>query len=203
MRKDRIAEWLLAQVTSRERAVSTVGDLEEGAARRGAAWFWSNVLRTAGSLLWRGIADAPGPMLGLAFRAWLVSMALYAVFLLGIIVLSAVYGLAYGMLASSGTGSVNAAGAVPTGLFKALGFGAAALCQFQVGRWIARRAPGREMSACLALIVIQWIPLTVIGLAVFLATRNPVWLPELNPNILLLDLPLLVRAYWVRRLAAR
>ncbi len=66
-----IAEWILALVTTRDRAASTVGDLAEGAATRGAVWFWSGVLRTAASLLWRDIvgterafhrvgADRPG-----------------------------------------------------------------------------------------------------------------------------------------------
>jgi hypothetical protein len=35
MHKDRIAEWLLESVTTRERAASTVGDLRETAAARG------------------------------------------------------------------------------------------------------------------------------------------------------------------------
>src|ERR1035437_2113127 len=54
-----IAEWILALVTTRDRAASTVGDLTEGAATRGVVWFWCGVLRTAASLLWRDVAEHP------------------------------------------------------------------------------------------------------------------------------------------------
>ena len=72
----RIAEWVLELVTAHERAASTVGDLRESAATRGEAWFWSSVLRTMGSLLWRGIIAEPRMMLWLALRAWLVGLGL-------------------------------------------------------------------------------------------------------------------------------
>jgi hypothetical protein len=52
-----IAEWILALVTSGDRAMSTTGDLLEEAAARGAVWFWSHVLHTAASLLWRDNAE--------------------------------------------------------------------------------------------------------------------------------------------------
>jgi hypothetical protein len=107
MHRDRIAEWLLSQVTSRERAVSTVGDLMESAATRGAGWFWSSVVRTTGSLLWRGFADAPGPMLGLALRAWLLGLALLLASLFGIVVLSVAIGLAYEILVYRGPANVG------------------------------------------------------------------------------------------------
>jgi hypothetical protein len=203
MHKDRIAEWLLSQVTTRERAVSTVGDLTEAAATHAAGWFWSNVVRTLASLLWRGFADAPGPMLGLALRAWLLSLALALAALLCIVVLAAIFGLAYAMLTSA-IGSVNGA-FTPGGVFvwvaKAVGLAVAVLCQFQVGRWLARRAPGREVSACLALLMLQWIPAAMIGLGAALATRNSGWLP--SPEYLLLGLPCLAGALWVRRRALR
>lgn len=48
--KDRIAEGLLALVTTPDRATSTVGDLMEHAGQRGGLWFWSSVLRTMGAL---------------------------------------------------------------------------------------------------------------------------------------------------------
>ena len=203
MHKDRIAEWLLSQVTTRERAVSTVGDLTESAATHGAGWFWSNVARTLASLLWRGFGDAPGPMMGLALRAWLLSLALLLAALLCLVVLGAFFGLVYATLASaSGSGlGAFAGGGVLVWVAKAVGLAVAVLCQFQVGRWLARRAPGREFSAWLALIMLQWIPAAVIGMGVALSTRNSGWLP--SPLYLLLDLPCLAGALWVRRRAAR
>jgi hypothetical protein len=62
-----IAEWILALVTTRDRAASTVGDLMEGATTRGGGWFWTGVLRTAASLLWRDVAEHPARVTGLAF----------------------------------------------------------------------------------------------------------------------------------------
>jgi hypothetical protein len=73
MRSVPIAEWILALVTTRDRAASTVGDLTEGMATRGVIWFWSGVLRTAALLLWRHVAEDPVGVTGLA----LLGMALY------------------------------------------------------------------------------------------------------------------------------
>jgi hypothetical protein len=53
-----IAEWILALVTRQDRAMSTTGDLTEEAATRGVVWFWSHVVRTAASLLWRHVTPA-------------------------------------------------------------------------------------------------------------------------------------------------
>ena len=57
MRSAHIAEWILALVTTRDRATSTVGDLTEQAAARDAVWFWLSVLRATASLLWRDVAE--------------------------------------------------------------------------------------------------------------------------------------------------
>jgi len=63
----------------------------------------------------------------------------------------------------------------------AAGWGAAMPCQFQVGRGIARRAPGRELSACLTLTIVQWIVFAVIGLVIVLAASGSDWQPNLLP----------------------
>ena len=139
MHKDRIAEWVLALVTSRERAASTVGDLMEGAATRGGRWFWSSVLRTTASLLWDGFAADPGKMLGLAFRGWLLGLVLLFACFLGTVLL---FGIPYLIVVVWIIGSRALPGGLARFLIEAAGFGGAMLCQFQVGRWIARRAPG-------------------------------------------------------------
>src|SRR5580698_146898 len=76
MHNDRIAEWLLESVTTPERAASTVGDLREIAATRGEVWFWANVLGTTASLLWRAMVADKRRTLGLAIRAWLLSLVM-------------------------------------------------------------------------------------------------------------------------------
>jgi hypothetical protein len=92
MRSIHIAEGILALVTSRDRAASTVGDLVEEATARGVFWFWSGVLRTAASLLWRAVADRPARMTGLAFRGLAIELSLSLLFLLLAGVVGAVIG---------------------------------------------------------------------------------------------------------------
>ena len=75
-----IAEWILALVTTRDRAASTVGDLAEGAATRGAVWFWSGVLRTAASLLWRDIVEQSARFTGLALIGLTVYIGIDLIF---------------------------------------------------------------------------------------------------------------------------
>jgi hypothetical protein len=75
-----IAEWILALVTSRDRAASPVGDLTEEAATRGVIWFWSGVLRTAASLLWRDVAEQPVRTIGLACFGITIYMGMDLVF---------------------------------------------------------------------------------------------------------------------------
>ena len=67
MHSTHLAEWILGLVTSRDRAASTVGDLVEEASSRGAVWFWSGIVRIAASLLWRGVAENPLRLAGVAF----------------------------------------------------------------------------------------------------------------------------------------
>lgn len=77
MRSARLAEWILSLVMPPDRAASTVGDLLEECPPRGPLWFWSNVLRTARSHLWRDVIASPVEMLGLASPGWLVLLQGY------------------------------------------------------------------------------------------------------------------------------
>jgi hypothetical protein len=135
MRSIHIAEWILALVTSRDRAASTVGDLMEEAPARGVFWFWSGVLRTAASLLWRDFAERPARMTGLAFRGLAIELG----FLLLFLVLSGVAGTVAGS-----PGGLNSVG-------WRLFFNAPTLViPIFIGRMLARWAPGHELAACLA-----------------------------------------------------
>ncbi len=109
MHKDRIAEFLLESVTTHERAASTLGDLRETAATRGEVWFWANVLGTAASLLWRAMLADKRRMLGLALRAWLLSLALSAAStIVGLFIVGLVL-----VLNNNGSGAVDASLAPP------------------------------------------------------------------------------------------
>ena len=55
-------------------------------------------------------------------------------------------------------------------------------CQFQVGRTVARRAEGRELSACCALIIAQWAPENLFTYAPLLALGKPVSFRGLIPQ---------------------
>ena len=142
MPKDRIAEWLLVLVTSRERAASIVGDIMESSATRGRIWWWSAVLRAASSLLWGSFAASPRGMLGLAFRAWLMGVFL---------------GMSSIIFASILGGALKIYGIAQQTLTVAVFI----LCQFFVGRWMAWRAPGRELSAWLALLIMGQFPIAL------------------------------------------
>jgi hypothetical protein len=139
MHKLHIAEQILALVTSSDRAASIAGDLSEEAATRGAAWFWSGVLRTAVSLLWRDVAENPARVTVLAF----VGLAIYV----GLDLLFAgLSGFAF-FIAAFRSGHAPQLSFIGWRIW----FLAPALvCPLSVGRMLARWAPGREASACLA-----------------------------------------------------
>jgi hypothetical protein len=53
MHKTPTAEWLLARVTTPDRAAAILGDLAELSATRGRVWFWAAYTRTVITLGWR------------------------------------------------------------------------------------------------------------------------------------------------------
>lgn len=131
------AEWILALVTTRDRAASTVGDLTEGAASRSVVWFWSGVLRTAASLLWRGVAEHPARVMGLAFLGLVVNVGIDWVF-------TALSGVAF-FFAAMASGHPLQLDSIGWNLW----FNVPVLVSsLLVGRMLARWAPGRELATC-------------------------------------------------------
>jgi hypothetical protein len=152
--KSRIAEWILAQVLPPDRALSTVGDWMEDVDKRGNIWFWSCVFRTVLSRAWSDFAERPGFMVGLALRGWLYSWWLvvgtcFGLFV-GICILVGVALLA-GFLAHQinwhPSWPFHLPTQIPGAVFVQVWIG---WCEFQAGRWIGRRAPGRELAAGIA-----------------------------------------------------
>lgn len=137
MRSIRIAEELLALVTSRERAASTVGDLAETAVIRGAVWFWFSVFHTAASLVLREITGHPVRVTGLALAGAAIDFAIGLLF-------AGVSGVVFFFLANvlrfPGWDIWVPAGTLITSVF--------------IGRFLARLAPGREMAVCLVYVVL-------------------------------------------------
>ena len=99
MRKTQIAESVLMLVTSRERAAAIAGDLVEESPGRGAWWLWWSVLRTAGSLLWRGLGADPLQLAGLALRGVLLNFALWLAAFVSFVAAGA---LIFGLLQTAG-----------------------------------------------------------------------------------------------------
>jgi hypothetical protein len=144
----RVGEWILALVTTGDRAAATVGDLMEVAATRGVVWFMASVLATALSIAWRDVQAEPGRMARLAVRGFF-----YGVFrtlgwsvLLFVAILA--WALSHGAKPSDIETLTTSSGfTIGTILIGNL------LNPFLIGRWIARKAPGQEMAACLAFLI--------------------------------------------------
>jgi hypothetical protein len=85
MRRVALAEWILALTVAPDRAATTVGDLVEDASTRGVLWFWSSVLWTALSHLWRDLSAAPFRLVKLALWGCVVEFLLLIVSTEGII----------------------------------------------------------------------------------------------------------------------
>ncbi len=64
MRNGAVAEWVLSLVVSPERSAAIVGDLIEGGS--GSVSFWIQIARMFVSMLWRGMAESPWRIAGLA-----------------------------------------------------------------------------------------------------------------------------------------
>ncbi|MDR3698270.1 MAG: hypothetical protein P4L56_01465 [Candidatus Sulfopaludibacter sp.] len=133
-----IAERILAVVTSRDRAASIAGDLTEEAAARGAVWFWSGVIRTAASLLWREVADNPVRVCGVA----LVGFAGYIVLDL---LFAGLSGVAFFVVAYRSGHSFQLS-SLPWRIWF---LAPVLLIPLATGRMLARFAPGREAAVCL------------------------------------------------------
>jgi hypothetical protein len=194
MHNIQIAEWILRLATSNDRAESTMGDLVEGAATRGVIWFWSSVLRTAASLIWRGLAECPLRMAG-------VACAGLAVDVLAAVLIAFLSGSAFFIAAMSAGGhrfDIHS-------LWWTIGLDAPPLiASWIIGRALARWAPGRELAACLAYAIAG----SIFSLILDIVCPGGLGLSALL-GVFLVDVaqrtPVLAGALWGRhrRLAAR
>lgn len=181
MMKSRIAEWLLSQVLPPDRAATTIGDWMEDAEKRGNLWFWSCVIRTAISSLWSGLTEKPLTMAGIGLLGFARS-------LLVIIGISAVIRVLWLWSHSF---------SLPQWLLLTLYYPLQAWWYFQTGRWVARRAPGREVAGAFAIALIGWLPIVgwwMVALIQFRWAAN-----AMVPTAVSHDLCLLAGALWLRR----
>ena len=136
-----IAEWILSLVAPPDRAASTVGDLVEEASSRGTIWFWSCVLRTAGSHLWHDLNVSPLWMFGRGLWGVAASWVLSLLFMLLLSIWLQVDPDQFGQL----VGTQRSPREDPMAVV-AIG----AVCSFLVGWEVGRRSAGRELPAALS-----------------------------------------------------
>jgi hypothetical protein len=144
----------------------------------------------------------PGFMAGLALRGFVVFTALLLAWLLAIVIVGTHCPVAYGLIMgmySHGLGGASGGLRPLAGVaFEAFGILVPMGIAFQTGRWIARQAPGRELPAVLATIMLLWaVPLITACLAFASGHRN--WLSGLTSVSLVSDIPWVAGAIWERR----
>lgn len=200
MRSARVAEWILSQVLAPDRAASMIGDWLEDAAARGRFWFWSCVFRTLLSHVWTDFTERPGFMVGLAIRGWLYSLWLLVGTYFGLFVAVCILVplvLFAGFLAHQIHWHPSWPFHLPTQIFgQAIIQLWIAMCEFQAGRWIAHRAPGRELAAGTLACLIPWAVFFPLGL---LAEPGPASVPTMLPS----ELFLLAGILWSRHKSIR
>jgi len=205
MTKSRIAEWIISQVLPPDRAASTVGDWMEDAPERGNVWFWSCVFRTAASSVWSDLTESPFTM-----ARWGL-----AGFGRNILVPIGTLALMFFLLASTDGGNYTDLRYRHDWVFTHIVIYTAkspslpgdiefrwpieiivqlvwASRLYQTSRWIARRAPGREVAACLSVALVGWLTILVAEL-----WWRPI--PSTIPMGIAHDLILLTGALWFRR----
>ncbi|MGA3098453.1 MAG: hypothetical protein ABSF25_18520 [Bryobacteraceae bacterium] len=155
MRNAATAEWILSLVS--DNAASTVGDLVEESSPRGALWFWSSVLRAAGSHFWRDLSASPWRMVRLAFWGVLATWYFLATFAMPMLAVngvkvvnlnSALVALAMPMLAVHRYWT-------PTWEIPFLTVLGCAVPPFLAGRAVACRSNGRELPAAFAVLTLK------------------------------------------------
>ena len=172
MRSDLLAEWILSLVVDRERAASAVGDFLEDVPERGRRWFWFSIGKTAFARLGRSLMEAPFRMAGFAAFAWLVYMAMgFALGFAAWIAATLLWGMGYFL--SHHTVMELVANLLrlrfdwPAPPVEWLRFVDCVVvwiaAPYQLGRWWARAARGREMVTWLYLAAIwpalmMWLP---------------------------------------------
>jgi len=156
MFKADVAEWILSMTTTSERATATAGDLMQESSARGNLWFWSSLLRTTASLVWRAWTAEPFYLTGLALRAVLLQMMLLAALSIAALLISVA-----SLLSSQGwqfhsSGNMVEVSATATGPWPILiGIFSFFVCHYYLGKWLARRAAHREWAAFLSFLILD------------------------------------------------
>jgi len=148
---------MLSLVTTPDRAASTVGDLIEDPATGGTIRFWSSIMFTVVALLWRDLAASPRRMTGLALYGLVLQFFFAFLFLLVMIGAGMVFGRDSRTFAQFDPSALP--GAIGITLFTLT-------AQYQIGRALAKRAPGHELTPCVATTMLGYaIPIALVIMA--------------------------------------
>ena len=157
MRNARIAEWILAQMFPADRAAAIAGDLLEDAASRGSGWFWRSVAETVFRSAWRELLACRGQLAAIVGGSFFLLVFLTLVASLLPPLLWSVL-----LLLRNHTGveliysSYILPSTAPEAFARAvIGLWVQMLVPFQIGRWAARRAVGRERLTW-AVMIVGW-----------------------------------------------
>lgn len=146
MDRGQFAEWALAPAMGPVRAEGVVGDLLEGEAARGPAWFWSNVLQALAGSVWGDVAARPLYFARLASRgALLLCASLFVIWRARI--------LATEYVRASFPHTHFLVRHPKEWLWPAMQ-AVSLLATFGAGRWAARRSLGNDLAVCLAMALV-------------------------------------------------
>jgi hypothetical protein len=145
-----LAEWVLTLVISQECAASAVGDLLEENQVCGLWWFWCSVAHIALLRLWQQIAGAPFRAARVAIHGLFVQIGILLCWYVGFVM------AAWIAISTSIVYFHSPLGDMPPWATQWLAipfmfFLKNLLVPLQVGRWMARRYPGREVSGAMTL----------------------------------------------------
>jgi hypothetical protein len=179
VRKDRLAETLLALVGPADRAASAIGDLMEEERRHGRVWFWRSVTRLWLGLLGRDVATAPFAMAVSCAIAWFFYMALSLVLAFaGYVAVTLVWGIAFALARHTGLELLTDVLLIrfdwsPLPAWAAYVIQAVVLfviAPFQVGRGSSLFWRGHEVSLAVVMLIIWtamavFVPFVVVGIS--------------------------------------
>jgi len=200
MRNAQLAEWILSLVTSPERAAATVGDLLENTSGLGTLWF--GVLRTAVSLLWREFSEDPANLMGLAFRGFLLELGMMLGIALVSIIAFVILGLIAGLMWHPMTPADFTRPAIAATAWVYFGLAFWILVPLQVGRWMARRSPGRELAPIVASTILSFVVATAASMFWDMQDNFLHFILHLVLALawnILLQIPMFAGAAWVRK----
>ena len=188
----RFAERFLKLATTPEKAMAVIGDAAEHGETGLKLWVF--VVQVAASLLWKAVAEQPGRMACLAVAGTLMQAMFWSLGVLCVLISATVALVCLALVRGEVTAPTNP-------MIYVFLLSIAVPAPWLTGRWLSRRAPGRELAPCLTMALLHAIVFAV-GCAIYGDRLGLIDLPSGNvPAFLLLvanAASLFAGAAWVR-----